>query len=293
MNVDSNFKHYLLVEEYLSENTIKAYLSDVKAFLDFVKIKKYDIKSEDTVISYIKNLIKKSYSIESILRKISSISVYYDYLIKEKVIDKNPVLLIDKPKKWFKLPDFLNEDEILKILDTVDKSTPHGFRDYIIINMLYTSGMRISELVNIEVSNCDFRRGIIRIKGKGGKERFVPIHKKLIEELNKYLEIRHNYFVKGRDNGYLFLNKFGNKLSREYCWKIVRKYAEMAGIKKKVSPHVFRHTFATHLLKNGADLRVIQMLLGHSSILTTEIYTQLDDDSLRNSLSIHHPRFKR
>lgn len=293
MNVDSNFKHYLLVEEYLSENTIKAYLSDVKAFLDFVKIKKYDIKSEDTVISYIKNLIKKSYSIESILRKISSISVYYDYLIKEKIIDKNPVLLIDKPKKWFKLPDFLNEDEILKILDTVDKSTPHGFRDYIIINMLYTSGMRINELVNVEVSNCDFKRGIVRIKGKGGKERFVPIHKKLIEELNKYLEIRHSYFVKGRDNGYLFLNKFGNKLSREYCWKIVRKYSEMAGIKKKVSPHVFRHTFATHLLKNGADLRVIQMLLGHSSILTTEIYTQLDDDSLRHSLSVHHPRFKR
>jgi len=293
MKVHNYFKHYLIVEESLSDNTIDAYIRDVEQYISYLGEKKLKVDDNTSILNYIKYLVKCGYTIESILRKLSSISTYYDFLIKEKKIDKNPVLAIDKPKKWFKLPEFLNEEEVDKILRCIDKNTPIGVRDYIMILLLYTSGLRISELVNIELTNCDFKRGIIRVKGKGGKERYVPIHKKILDLLDNYLEVRHNYFVKGSDSGYLFLNRYGKKLSRVYCWGIVKKYAELAGIKKNVSPHVFRHTFATHLLKNGADLRVIQMLLGHSSILTTEIYTQLDDDSLRNSLISYHPRFKR
>ncbi|KAA0259478.1 site-specific tyrosine recombinase XerD [Deferribacter autotrophicus] len=287
------YRHYLINEESLSKNSVEAYVRDLKGYVEFVKRNKIKYDSVESILSYIKELLSKKYAVETVLRKLSSLSSFFDFLIKEKKIDKNPIVLLDKPKKWFKLPEFLTEDEVKRIFDTVDTSTAVGLRDKVILKLLYSSGVRVSELINIKVSDCDFKRGVIKVKGKGNKERFVPIHKNLIEILENYLHIRHNYLVKGRDEGYLFLNKNGKKLSRVYCWNIVKKYAEKADIKKNISPHSFRHSFATHLLANGADLRIIQLLLGHASISTTEIYTQVADDKMRESLLNYHPRFKR
>jgi integrase/recombinase XerD len=179
-----------------------------------------------------------------------------------------------------------------KLISSPDISSPYGFRNKVIIEMLYSTGMRISELINIKIPDMDMKRGILKVTGKGNKQRIVPVYDSLKKLIEDYLKIRLEYFVKNRDNGYLFLNKFGNKLTRNYCWMMIKKYSEEAGI-KNISPHGIRHSFATHLLTNGADLRTIQIFLGHSSISTTEIYTHVTDDKMRNVLTNIHPRFNK
>ncbi|MGA1845696.1 site-specific tyrosine recombinase/integron integrase [Deferribacter abyssi] len=287
------YRHFLINEESLTKNSVDAYIRDLKGYLKFVQINKIKYDSLESILLYIKELLNKKYAVETVLRKLSSLSSFFDFLIKEKKIDKNPILFLDKPKKWFKLPEFLTEDEVKKIFDIIDTSSAVGLRDNLIIRLLYSSGVRVSELLNIKISDCDLKRGVVKVKGKGNKERFVPLNRKIVGMLETYFHVRHNYFVKGRDEGYLFLNKNGKRLSRVYCWKIIKKYVKKASIKKNISPHSFRHSFATHLLANGADLRIIQLLLGHASISTTEIYTQVADDKMRESLTNYHPRFKR
>jgi integrase/recombinase XerD len=237
-------------------------------------------------------LRENNYSIETILRRLSGISAYYDYLIQEKQLKDNPLEPITKPIKWTKLPNFLDFADIEKLLDAPDISTPFGFRDKLILEFFYSTGMRVSELTNIKINDLDMKRGILKVTGKGSKERIVPIYQSLMMLVEEYLPIRLEYLVKSRDNGFIFLNKYGNKLTRVYIWMIVKKYAEKAGI-KEISPHSLRHSFATHLLTNGADLRTIQLFLGHSSISTTEIYTHVTDDGMRNVLKNIHPRFNK
>lgn len=287
-----NFKQYLTIELALSKNSVAAYVSDVidfKLFLDKNDIK--DAKSID-IVNYMNDLKKRAYSIDTILRRLSGISCLYDFLIKENVVKRNPVSFVSKPKGWEKLPKFLNFDEVDKILNIFDLNSPIGYRNKVLIEFLYSTGCRVSEVLNIKISDIDLKRGFVKVLGKGSKERVVPIYEKLLDIIPDYLRIRHTYFVKNRDNGYLFLNKNGGKLSRVMCFNIIKKACKDANINKNVSPHTIRHSFATHLLTNGADLRTIQILLGHSNISTTEIYTHITDNRSRDVLKKFHPRFK-
>lgn len=288
-----NFKQYLTIELSLSKNSVIAYMTDVidfKTFLDKNDIG--DAKSID-IVNYMNDLKKRNYSIETILRRLSGISSFYDFLIKEKIVEKNPVAFVSKPKGWEKLPKFLNFDEVDKILHVFDLNSPIGYRNKILIEFLYSTGCRVSEVLSIKISDIDLKRGFVKVLGKGSKERVVPIYEKLLDIIPDYLRIRHTYFVKDRDNGYLFLNKNGGKLSRVMCFNIIKKACKDANINKNVSPHTIRHSFATHLLTNGADLRTIQLLLGHSNISTTEIYTHITDNRSRDILRKFHPRFNK
>jgi integrase/recombinase XerD len=288
-----NFKQYLTIELSLSKNSVIAYMTDVidfKTFLDKNDIR--DAKSID-IVNYMNDLKKRNYSIETILRRLSGISSFYDFLIKEKIVEKNPVAFVSKPKGWEKLPKFLNFDEVDKILHVFDLNSPIGYRNKILIEFLYSTGCRVSEVLNIKISDIDLKRGFVKVLGKGSKERVAPIYEKLLDIIPDYLRIRHTYFVKERDNGYLFLNKNGGKLSRVMCFNIIKKACKDANINKNVSPHTIRHSFATHLLTNGADLRTIQLLLGHSNISTTEIYTHITDNRSRDILRKFHPRFNK
>jgi len=288
-----NFKQYLTIELSLSKNSVIAYMTDVidfKTFLDKNDIR--DAKSID-IVNYMNDLKKRNYSIETILRRLSGISSFYDFLIKEKIVEKNPVAFVSKPKGWEKLPKFLNFDEVDKILHVFDLNSPIAYRNKILIEFLYSTGCRVSEVLSIKISDIDLKRGFVKVLGKGSKERVVPIYEKLLDIIPDYLRIRHTYFVKERDNGYLFLNKNGGKLSRVMCFNIIKKACKDANINKNVSPHTIRHSFATHLLTNGADLRTIQLLLGHSNISTTEIYTHITDNRSRDVLRKFHPRFNK
>jgi integrase/recombinase XerD len=288
-----NFKQYLTIELSLSKNSVIAYMTDVidfKTFLDKNDIR--DAKSID-IVNYMNDLKKRNYSIETILRRLSGISSFYDFLIKEKIVEKNPVAFVSKPKGWEKLPKFLNFHEVDKILHVFDLNSPIGYRNKILIEFLYSTGCRVSEVLSIKISDIDLKRGFVKVLGKGSKERVVPIYEKLLDIIPEYLRIRHTYFVKERDNGYLFLNKNGGKLSRVMCFNIIKKACKDANINKNVSPHTIRHSFATHLLTNGADLRTIQLLLGHSNISTTEIYTHITDNRSRDILRKFHPRFNK
>lgn len=288
--IKKRFLGYLKYDLSLSANSIEAYSRDLEKFLSF---KNDLVKETEEIIQYMTHLRANGLSVESILRNLSALSAFYDFLIQEKFFDKNPVEHISKPKKWEKLPKFLNFDEVENLINAPDKSTPTGYRDSIMLKLFYSTGMRVSELVNTKVSDIDLRRGIISVFGKGSKQRFLPLYGELIDEIKSYLEIRHNYFVKTKDSGYLFLNRQSEKLTRVYCWMLIKKYCKIAKIDKDISPHTLRHSFATHLLTNGADLRTIQLLLGHSDISTTEIYTHITDNKTRSIMEQYHPRFKR
>ncbi|MDR2400544.1 MAG: tyrosine recombinase [Deferribacteraceae bacterium] len=288
-----SFKYYLLSERSLSDNTAVGYIQDVKDFLVFLKDKPIAAADVPDVLLYMADMRKRSLSIETSLRRLSGISSFFDFLAEEKVVSKNVIDLIIKPKKWKKLPHFLDYDDIDRLLSANDKSTPQGFRDSLILENLYASGLRISELINIMISDIDLGRNIIKITGKGSKQRLAPIHDRLIKMIKEWLPIRQNYFVKHRDNGYLYLNRRGEKLTRQYIWLMIKKICSDLKLPSDISPHTLRHSFATHLLSGGADLMTIQALLGHESIATTEIYTHVSDDRLRYTIEKFHPRLKR
>jgi len=276
----------------LADNTVKAYLQDVENYIAFIAKELTDCGAQE-LVTYMTHLRKSGGSIETVQRRISGISRFYDFLIMERILKTNPVGYISKPSKWDKLPVFLNFDEVEKLIDAPDVSSNLGFRDKVIFETLYSTGMRISELVGLQVGDVDMHREIMKVTGKGSKQRLVPMYGSLAERMRTYIDIRHNTLVKERDDGWLFLSRNGKKLNREYVWMLVKKYCERAGVKKNVSPHTLRHSFATHLLTNGADLRTIQIFLGHSDLSTTQRYTQVTDDKARNTLLNCHPRFKK
>lgn len=286
-----DYKNYLAYELGLASNTLDAYLHDAQSFFT----SQSDILNCTTihVVQYMTELRTEQYAIETILRRLSGISAFYDFLIKERKVEVNPVNAISKPQKWDKLPVFLEFSEVEALIAAPDLSTAHGFRNKVMLEMLYSTGIRVSELVGILIKDMDMKRGIVKVIGKGSKQRIVPLYDDLIQHIAEYLQIRHEHFVKERENGVLFLNRRGGQLSRAFCWSMVKACCKKAGITKNVSPHTIRHSFATHLLTGGADLRTIQMFLGHSSISTTEIYTHVTDDGVRDVLSHIHPRFKK
>ena len=290
-----DFELYLRLEKSLSENSIEAYTHDIHKMYEFFVIHENNTSPESVDLDLIRDFLywlnMLGISERSQARIISGIKAFYLYLWLEKRITEDPTELIDSPKIGRKLPEFLSIEEIDKMLYSIDFSKAEGQRNKAIIETLYSCGLRVSELINLRLSNLYFNEGFIRVIGKGNKERLVPISNKAIKEIGYYKESTRNHISpqKGSED-IVFLNRRGRKLTREMIFIIVKQIAMAAEITKNISPHTFRHSFATHLVNGGADLRAVQDMLGHETITTTEIYTHLDKQHLRDTIMMYHPR---
>lgn len=292
-NALEDYKNYLKLERNLSDNTISNYIRDIKKLEDYYpQIPPQNISTEEVRVFYYD--ISKNFATRSQARILSGIRSFFDYLVMENIIDVNPTTLIYSPKLDIKIPDTLSLEEINKITDSIDLSEPFGHRNKAIIEMLYGCGLRVSELINLKLSDLFLEEDYIRVTGKGNKQRLVPIAKYTQKILNLYIQhSRVHQKINPKYTDHIFINNRGNGLTRVMIFTLVKKFTETAGIRKTISPHTFRHSFATHMLKNGADLRSIQLMLGHESITTTEIYTHIDREHLRESLDKFHPRNKK
>ena len=291
------FKNYLRLEKSLSENSIQAYIHDIKLLVKFLEEKNLNLIPKQIKLSVLQDFVmwinKIGLNARSQARIISGIKAFFNYLNIEEILESNPTELLESPKIGRKLPDTLSFEEIEKIINAVDLSKPVGERNKAILETLYGCGLRVSELTNMKITNLYFNDGFIKIIGKGDKERLVPIDEVAQKHINIYLNnIRNHQTPKKGDEDILFLNYRGGKLSRVMIFLIVKELTKKAGIKKKISPHTFRHSFATHLIEGGANLRAVQEMLGHESITTTEIYTHLDKTFLRKVITKFHPRYK-
>jgi integrase/recombinase XerD len=291
------FKAYLQLEKSLSDNSVEAYQHDIEKLTQFLMINGIEKNPEDLELQHLEDFIrwinKMGMTPSSQSRIISGLRSFYKYCIQEQISKKDPTALLEAPKLSKKLPDVLTFHEIEKIIENIDVSTPEGARNKAIIETLYSCGLRVSELVNLKLSCLYFDVGYVRIIGKGDKERLVPIGSSAIKYINLYTEnIRLHIPVKPGNEDVVFLNRRGRKLSRVMIFMIIKDAAKKASVTKSISPHTFRHSFATHLVEGGADLRAVQEMLGHESITTTEIYTHLDREYLRDTLQQYHPAFK-
>lgn len=289
------FKAFLSIEKSLSKNSVEAYIRDVTKLTQFFEIHNLEPTPEEVNYNELRDFIqwinKMGVSARSQARIISGIKAFYKYLLLEDLIQKDPTSLLESPKIGRKLPDTLSLEEIDLLINTIDLSKPEGQRNKAILEVLYGCGLRVSELVDLKISNIQLSSGYIKVSGKGNKERLVPIGGKAIKEINYYFENRASLpKIERAYENVLFLTRNGRKLSRVMIFKIVKDLVEKSGLKKNISPHTFRHSFATHLIDGGADLRAVQEMLGHESIITTEIYTHLDRDYLRSAIIEFHPR---
>jgi integrase/recombinase XerD len=291
------FKAYLQLEKSLSDNSVQAYLHDIEKFTQYISAgKKLKTPGEielNDLEKFIKWISELGMTPSSQARIISGLKSFYKYCLQEQITNNDPTALLEAPKLKKALPDVLSFDEIENIIAQIDMSTPEGARNKAIIETLYSCGLRVTELVNLKISCLYFDVGFIRIIGKGDKERLVPVGSSAIKYINLYKNnIRVHTPVKPGNEDVLFLNRRGRKLSRVMIFTIIKLLATQAGISKNISPHTFRHSFATHLVEGGADLRAVQEMLGHESITTTEIYTHLNREYLRDTLHRFHPGFK-
>jgi len=291
----NDYHSYLKLERSLSENSISAYLNDIKKLRDFIKLKKIDLEPNDIDIviinDFLEYLNELGISSFSQARIVSGLKSFFKFLILEEKISKDPMDLIESPKLKRKLPEVLSLNDINILLNSIDLSTMEGVRNRAIIETLYSSGLRVSELVNLSIQNLFLDIGFIKVIGKGSKERLVPIGRHAIKYINMYKnEYRLNKKINKGNEGFLFLNRYGRKLTREMIFLIIKKVSNKCLLNKNVSPHTFRHSFATHLIEGGADLRAVQEMLGHESITTTEIYTHLDREYLKQVIKEFHPR---
>lgn len=290
-NLVNSFLDHLRFEAMLSNNTISSYKRDLekfKVFLDKNNVKSFLEISHEQILMFLESL-HKNLKESSISRILSSLRTLYKFLVREGAIKNNPFSQIKNPKKPKELLEILDEREVKNFLDSIPCSKKLELRDKAMFELLYSSGLRVSELTNLKLRNIDFDENLIRFVGKGNKERITPIGKVSMYFLKKYLETTR-YKIEGESkNDYVFLNKYGNKISRQGFWKILKKYAKKINLNKNLHPHIFRHSFATHMLKRGADLRTVQELLGHSDISTTEIYTNLDKEHIKNTYFKYHP----
>lgn len=290
----SDYLSYLKIEKGLSQNTIVSYERDLKKLIFYIKnLKNYSSPiniTSDTIQQFIYET-SKEINPRSQARLISGLRSFFDYLVFEEYRQDNPTDLIESPNITRKLPDTLEKKEIDSLIAAIDLSHPQGERNKTIIETIYSCGLRVSELINLQLSDLFFEEEYIRILGKGNKYRFVPIHITTIHRLNFYItEIRSKVIPKKEDEDTVFLNRRGKRLTRQMVFIILKELAIKTNLKKSIGPHTLRHSFATYLLKNGADLRVIQQLLGHESITTTEIYVHLDTSFLKKVVELHHPR---
>ena len=286
----SEYRTYLKLEKSLSPNTIESYLRDLRKLESFSENPPMKVLSSD-LDEFLYQYAKENFAPRSQARLISSVKSFFNYLQWEEWRADNPAELLETPKLGMKLPDTLSEKEIDQLIAQIDLSLPEGERNRAILETLYGCGLRVSELTELKLSDLFFEENFIRVIGKGNKQRLIPISNYTIKFINIYRnEIRVHIPIQKGFEDYLFLNRRGKKLTRVMIFTIIKQLTEKAGIRKKISPHTFRHSFATHLLKNGADLRSIQMMLGHESITTTEIYTHLDDTMIREAVLKYHPR---
>ncbi|MBW6482572.1 MAG: site-specific tyrosine recombinase XerD [Vicingaceae bacterium] len=294
----NGFNAYLQLEKSLAKNSVEAYLSDVERFVAFLDYHKISVSPEKVTQQQIEQFLAwisvLGMSARSQSRILSGLKAFYHYLLIEDVITVSPTALIDTPKIGRKLPEVLNIQEIDAIINAIDLSTSEGLRNKAILETLYSCGLRVSELINLQLSFLMFDEGFVRIIGKGNKERITPISGAAMKHIKIYIEHVRNHFptiAKGSED-ILFLNRRGKKLTRVMIFTIIKNLVTKAGITKNVSPHTFRHSFATHLVEGGADLRAVQEMLGHESITTTEIYTHLDRSYLKQAIIDFHPRGK-
>ncbi|HAJ78468.1 MAG TPA: site-specific tyrosine recombinase XerD [Fibrobacteres bacterium] len=290
-----DFLSHCRLERTLSQNTIDSYgfdLERLKGFLNQKEIDRIDNVTPDTLYEYVRVLYDVGFAATSIQRTLSSIRGYFSFLTAEGIIKVNPADLLESPKSARYLPSVLTVDEMFSMFEAVDIKKRGGYRDRALLETLYATGMRVSELSNFSFEQILFDEGLVRITGKGSKERLVPIGSVALDWIQKYLDSERPFMAKPDTDSSVFLNFRGTKLSRMGIWKMIRHYAIKANIKKKISPHTFRHSFATHLLEGGADLRSVQEMLGHANIVTTEIYTHVDSEYLKEVHRSFHPRFK-
>lgn len=292
-----DYTHYLAIEKGLANNTIENYLRDLIAFYDYVKIK-YTIEKDDyesinkeIILDYFRYLKTKGKKATSQSRYISSLKSYFNFLLREKKINSNPTIILDTPKQKRILPVILSLKEVESLIEAPNLKKPLGFRDRCMLELLYGCGLRISELISLCINDINLELGFIRCFGKGNKERIIPLGQIALEFIKKYIETTRSLLLKkNMRRRILFLNNRGNSISRQGFFKILKNYGNKAGINKKISPHILRHSFATHLLENGADLRSVQEMLGHSDIGTTQIYTHLNVKHIKKVYNETHPR---
>lgn len=282
------FLRYLRIDKGYSENTINSYKVDLEKFLDYNKNKNINSISNDDIKDYVKWLKNINLNEKSISRNISCLKSFYKFLVIEKIVKNNPSESLFSLKIKKSLPNILTEDEVLKLLD-IKLNDNFSYRNKAMLELMYATGLRVSELVNLKLQDIDLSQDIVRTFGKGSKERVIPIGDYAKEYLEKYIYEYRGLMLKKTNNEYLFLNNHGNKMTRQGFFKIIKKIAKENGIDKDLSPHTLRHSFASHLLKYGADLRTIQELLGHSDISTTQIYTHITNEELRKNYKDFHP----
>lgn len=290
--IDS-FLDYLSVERALAKNTILAYRQDLNMYLDFMAKRRIEALSKITKNDIVEFMLfekDNGVSPTSISRRLAAIRMFHRFLSRERVLKSDPTVLIDSPKLWKKVPDTLSLNEVEALISQPQVRDHQGARDKAILETLYATGMRVSESADLKTNNVNLDIGFLRCIGKGNKERIIPLGKKAIQSINRYLEFSRPYFLKKKTSEYLFINRSGARLSRQSVWKLIKRYAKEAKIKKPIKVHTLRHSFATHLLERGADLRSVQEMLGHSNISTTQIYTHIDKERLKTIHKQFHPR---
>lgn len=289
----SAFLNYISVERGLSNNTIISYKEDLGIFIEFLKSKGIEnilkIKRDD-VSAFLLSQRDKGISASSVSRRLAAIKSFYRFLLRERIILEDPTSLVDSPKLWKKIPETLSLNEVESLLSSPSGNDMQAIRDKAILETLYATGMRVSEASNLKLSNINLQVGFLRCIGKGNKERVVPLGKKAAASIKKYIHESRTGLLNEKESDFIFLNRFGERLSRQSIWKMIKHYAKEAQIKKSIKPHILRHSFATHLLERGADLRSVQEMLGHANISTTQIYTHINKDRLKSIHKMFHPR---
>lgn len=287
------FIKYLAVERGLADNTMESYYRDLQYWNKFLKEHKINSLAEideNLIIIYLLRLKKEGKAVATVSRHLASIKTFYKFLLAEQLVDVNPTAKLETPKTGTKLPQIMDEKEVERLLRQPDLTTPAGLRDKAMLELLYATGLRVSELVSLDLDQINLEAGFLRCMGKGSKERMVPIGSVALTYLNLYLDRGRGQLAKRAGLNALFLNHLGTRLTRQGFWKILKKYVKEAGITTNVTPHTFRHSFATHLLEHGADLRAVQEMLGHADISTTQIYTHLTQTKLKEVYNETHPR---
>lgn len=287
-----DYLHYLVIERGLSDNTVKSYRQDIVGFVNFLRerqVNSFKQVDSKTILEYMKQMKDAGKARNSVIRFVSSMKKFFSYLHKYHYIVENPMVNVDTPKSASHFPDVLTVNEVDKLLTMPDVSDKYGIRDRTILEVMYATGLRVSEVVNLKMDNLHLEMGIIQTIGKGDKERIIPIGTEAIKWIYEYMEKSRPLLLKKRRSEYLFLNAHGGGISRQSIWQKLKYYVALAGIKKNVTPHTLRHSFATHILENGADLRIVQELLGHSDISTTQIYTHVSHEHLNKAFDEFHP----
>lgn len=286
------FLNYLRVEKGLAQNTILAYGRDLKKFQSFAEVRGRTLKqiNHDHIVDFLTSLYRSGLDSRSVARHLVTLRHFFRFAQIEGYVVEDPVASVESPKFRMRLPNHLSTDEVNRLLEQPDTSTPIGTRDKAMIELLYSTGLRVSELVNLRLSDLQMESGCLRCIGKGNKERMVPMGRSAVASIEQYLRQDRQSLLRGKTSPYVFLNRFGGRMGRIGFWKKLSEYGRKAGLRLKLKPHMLRHSFATHLLERGADLRSVQLMLGHADISTTQIYTHVVKDRLKEVYKAHHPR---